>query len=335
MCDYGAHDFFLSLQYNKNIILLLHNGILGGGIMKKVFKANLFALILITIQVLSYYFAKDIFLLLHLNVQSAIIFTQLAFLIVPIALYFIITREPIKETLKIKKLSFIDAVIIIGIGILCQPIVMFLSLITSLFSNNAVGEILTSIGDIPLYIKLTVFAITPAICEELAVRGIILSGYKDKKIRDGAIMTGIIFAILHMNLQQSLYAFLLGVLFAYLVYITKSIFASMLCHFTVNGLQVYLSHIISKSYAAASNTPIEGGETAGAILITAIPLLVIGAICAVLVLLLLKLLVNRNKHKVESIINYEESSEKIINWPFLALVALYIFQMVKDVFAYY
>lgn len=59
-------------------------------------------------------------------------------------------------------------------------------------------------------------------------------------------MDGLIFGIIHMNPNQFVYAFAMGTLFAYVVYITNSIFASMICHFLFNGTSTSLAYILLK-----------------------------------------------------------------------------------------
>jgi hypothetical protein len=100
---------------------------------------------------------------------------------------------------------------------------------------------------LPLWAFVLVVALTPAICEEFTVRGIILSGYKKTNINKAAVITGFMFAVLHLNPSQFLYTFALGVILAYLVSVTDSIFASMICHFIFNGINAVLAWSVARS----------------------------------------------------------------------------------------
>lgn len=55
------------------------------------------------------------------------------------------------------------------------------------------------------------------------------------------------FGIIHFDGQQFLYAFFMGVLFAYIFYLTHSILSTMIMHFVFNGTQVLLSYLVPVS----------------------------------------------------------------------------------------
>ena len=109
---------------------------------------------------------------------------------------------------------------------------MLIGTLSSMFFPNLISKVVFEMNSLPLITKLAVIALTPAICEEITVRGIFLSGYKKVDIKISALMSGLIFGILHMNMQQFFYAFALGVLLAYLVHITN-------CDFFFNDLPLY------------------------------------------------------------------------------------------------
>ncbi|HCJ01405.1 MAG TPA: hypothetical protein DHV31_00775 [Clostridiales bacterium] len=78
--------------------------------------------------------------------------------------------------------------------------------------------------------------ILPAICEETAVRGVFLSGAKQKSAVFAIFLSAAVFALMHGNFNQLVNQFLIGVVAAYLVCITGSIYAGALLHFMNNGL---------------------------------------------------------------------------------------------------
>lgn len=88
---------------------------------------------------------------------------------------------------------------------------------------------------------LMIIALSPAICEELLFRGMLLSGLR-RRIPDWAavIVVGILFGFFHLSLYKLVPTALTGIVFTYLVVRTGSIFASMLAHFALNGLSVLI-----------------------------------------------------------------------------------------------
>ncbi|MFO0868017.1 MAG: ABC transporter permease subunit/CPBP intramembrane protease [Pirellulales bacterium] len=87
-----------------------------------------------------------------------------------------------------------------------------------------------------------VLAFIPAICEELAFRGFILSGLRSRGSDWTAILiSSAFFGAVHAILQQSLAAFVLGLVIGYVAVQTKSIWPCMLFHFTHNALQLIMA----------------------------------------------------------------------------------------------
>ena len=84
---------------------------------------------------------------------------------------------------------------------------------------------------------LLVIALVPAICEELAFRGFILSGFRHIGHKWRAIViTAFFFGVVHGIIQQSLMACLLGVVLGYLAVQSGSILPCMVFHLAHNSL---------------------------------------------------------------------------------------------------
>lgn len=86
---------------------------------------------------------------------------------------------------------------------------------------------------------LLLMALTPAICEELAFRGFILSGLRHVGHKWWAIViSSVFFGILHGVLQQSIVASTVGLVIGYLAVQSGSLFPCMLFHLVHNSLTV-------------------------------------------------------------------------------------------------
>jgi sodium transport system permease protein len=100
----------------------------------------------------------------------------------------------------------------------------------------------------PLIQVLLVIALVPAVCEELAFRGFLLTGFR----RKGGDMTAILlasvfFGVTHGMLQQSIFAAVIGVVIGIIAIRTGSILPGIAFHFTNNAIVV-----ITSRFAAAS-----------------------------------------------------------------------------------
>ena len=97
--------------------------------------------------------------------------------------------------------------------------------------------------NIPLWASFLAFALAPAICEELAFRGFILSGFNSRRRTWLAIvLSSVAFGIMHMIPQQVFNAALMGIVLGMLAIRGNSLFACMLFHLINNSAAVLLGH---------------------------------------------------------------------------------------------
>lgn len=111
--------------------------------------------------------------------------------------------------------------------------------------NMEVAEALTDAIIIKdnLVLNLAIVALMPAICEEIFFRGFIFTSFKVKSSSKIAIITsGILFGFMHMDFLRIIPTSILGIIFAYTVYKSESIFIAMILHFINNSIAVLVSH---------------------------------------------------------------------------------------------
>ncbi len=116
-----------------------------------------------------------------------------------------------------------------------SPLVTLCNLISQLFVDNTVLEYSTDILDMSMPLAVFTIAILPPFCEELAFRGVVYGGYRRDCRPFGAIfMSAFLFGIMHGNINQFAYAFVIGIAMALIVEATGSIWPSILIHFLIN-----------------------------------------------------------------------------------------------------
>ena len=95
-------------------------------------------------------------------------------------------------------------------------------------------------GDTALSIFLSIIriAIIPAIAEEFVFRGAILNLLKPYGKKFAILASSLLFGLLHGNVDQFIFAFLIGLYFAYIAYETESIIPSIIMHFLNNFLSL-------------------------------------------------------------------------------------------------
>lgn len=105
------------------------------------------------------------------------------------------------------------------------------------------GEVISTIGEFLFAILMS--AVLPAFFEEITHRGLVLRTVRGS-IHKRALMSALLFGLMHQNIVQTGYTFAGGLIMAYSVLYTGSIFPAMLIHF-VNNACVQL-RIFSASY---------------------------------------------------------------------------------------
>lgn len=93
---------------------------------------------------------------------------------------------------------------------------------------------------------LLVFALLPALCEEIAFRGFILTGLiKHFRPRTAVLLSAFLFALFHMNVFQFLPAFFLGVVLGLLTVRSRSLVPAIMFHFLHNAALIGGIHLVA------------------------------------------------------------------------------------------
>lgn len=312
--------------------------------MSKVLKSSLYFLFILVAQALGPGFLILLYRMLGISDPKLILFlNHLIILIIPAIIFLLISKEPVKKTLRLNKLHWQDTLLVILLGFVVQPVMTFFSLITVFFFNNNAGEFMGSIVSAPYPLLLAVMALLPTISEEITLRGIILSGYNNKNKYVAAAITGLFFGILHLDPQQFLYTAALGFIFALVVRITNSIYSSMIMHFIINGTSVTMLKIteliknvlpIANETAETTLKNISSSEKLFLFIFYGI----IAIIFSIFVFLIIYWLDKINKRRkltsgLEEVVEFNNENklvkkERVINIPFILAIVFYVGLMV-------
>ena len=200
-----------------------------------------FALMLI--HVAASFFAPDI---VYENVACNILFSQ-GLIIIPVIIFFILTKQNPIKFIQLKKINGWSVLLLIVLTYCITPLMVVINLISQLFVNNYTGELITnSITDFGLFISTLLFALTPALVEEITYRGVFYQSARGRRPIRAMIVSGLLFGAMHMNINQILYACVMGVIFAVVIEATGSLLSTMIMHFVINFDSVFLSWVSAK-----------------------------------------------------------------------------------------
>ena len=163
----------------------------------------------------------------------------------PLAMTLLLTSDP-RQTLRLSWPRGRDLALAVALPLALNPLVRELGAIVdrlfpmSVALREAFGRMMGSIPNI--YVGLLLLALVPAVCEEFAFRGFILSGLlHGHRRRTAIVMSALLFGFLHVLIslfQQLFNATLLGIILGMLAIRSGSILPGIVFHFLNNGLAV-------------------------------------------------------------------------------------------------
>jgi sodium transport system permease protein len=176
--------------------------------------------------------------------------TQLAVILTPALLMTIILSGSPRQTLLLRLPRWPAIPAAVALAVAVHPLTMALqTAVRQLYPLSE--EMRRSLSDVQAMFAAAsgwqlvfVLALVPALCEELAFRGFILSGLRQRNRPWRAIVwTAILFGLVHGVLQQSIIACMLGLVLGYLAVQTGSILPPILFHFAHNALVVATTRV--------------------------------------------------------------------------------------------
>lgn len=118
-------------------------------------------------------------------------------------------------------------------------------------ARRSLESMMAMLGEAPPLIIVLLVGLTPAICEELAFRGFILSGLRGMGSKWAAIViSSLFFGLTHGLLQQSLAASVVGIAIGYIAVQSGSLVPGMVFHFTHNSLSVLAGRVTPAALGA-------------------------------------------------------------------------------------
>lgn len=160
---------------------------------------------------------------------------------IPTVLFLLLTRTNPVSFCKLKKVHISTILMTVLFTLLLEPLTTVVNAISMLVVDNRVAAMSGQITSVPLWGMLLGIAVYGPFAEELAFRGVIYQGYRQQENKWKALLlSSLLFGLMHMNLNQACYAFVMGVALALLVEASGSMWPAFVFHFCVNGLSTVL-----------------------------------------------------------------------------------------------
>lgn len=225
----------------------------------------------------------------YILLASSII-TVLTFLLI-----YKVRKKSTKKELQIVKTKNINLIIA---GVLGVCVWLFNSGVLSLIEEaglltkyfDVMNQILSPLAEGSIIISIITVGIVAPFAEEFLFRGVIYKTLnKNISITWTIIIQAVLFGLFHGNLIQGSYATLLGLIFGYVTYKTKSLWPAIIMHMVNNTIATILPMFLSESIMVTG---------------TFIGFMIFGIIGIVISLLLIKKKNNDDESEEFSFINY-------------------------------
>jgi len=151
-----------------------------------------------------------------------------------------------KEPIKMSALFSTKLKDYVFIGWLGISLGICLSVAVSIFGISEQDEAFKQVNELiesqPFWLKIASVGIIIPIQEELMYRGLIYKNIEQRYDHiKAAVISSTVFAVMHMNLSQGSYAFLMGFVLAFIYQKTKNIYACITFHCSANMFAVFVS----------------------------------------------------------------------------------------------
>ena len=154
----------------------------------------------------------------------------------------------VRDFLPYRKINIATIVLVIVCTYLMYPLIIVLNAISMIFTTTGSEAVMDLMQGQSFVLSLLFTALLPACVEEFIFRGVLFQTYKKSRMLPAILLSGFLFGCAHMNLNQFVYAFALGIYLAFLVEATGSMFSSMIAHFTLNATSVVMTFLLPILY---------------------------------------------------------------------------------------
>lgn len=174
-------------------------------------------------------------------------------LAIPTMGYLCLNGTSIRESIRLKKLKVTRILLLILLAELLLPLVVFVNSLSLLFTTDAATAGMQELREVPFFAGLLMSAVLPAVLEEAIYRGVFYHEYRQVSLWRGILLSSLLFALMHLNLNQFCYAFVMALIFAVVIEVTDSILSAMILHFWINAssaLSIYLQQAAEQLYGS-------------------------------------------------------------------------------------
>ena len=184
----------------------------------------------------------------NMDIMTAALLSELC-LLVPACYYLLKGRVGLKRQLHFSCVSRPSTIMLSLVYLICcYPLVISMNAFTMAITSNEAQSITDEFAGIPPFLVWLIVGFIGPVAEEIVFRGMILGGLRSTgRILSAIVLSGFLFGLMHLNLNQFSYTVIMGIFWGLLVEASGSILTSMICHISMNSLSVIMVFAIGDS----------------------------------------------------------------------------------------
>lgn len=218
------------------------------------------------------------------NIYAITLVSELVIILVPVLIFMRIRKLNFKTVMRFNKPGIAPMLLLIPASFGAYLVAMMLNGVVIYFIQF-MGEIPRNPIPVPgnlgeLALGILVIAVTPAFCEELMHRGLMLSAYERRGTIKAVVITSLFFGIFHFDISNLLGPVFLGLLIGYYVIRTNSIWAGIFAHFLNNTLAELHQYFFNDPQISAENVVMMKEDLLGLIITGFIGIVLLSGILA-------------------------------------------------------
>lgn len=204
-------------------------------------------------------------------------------IMIPGLIYIVYKKYSFVEQLGFRKIKVSTFFMTVLIAFLTMPIASFINVLTQFFVKNTLVQASGSLTSNSSSVVLLIAGIVGPICEELIFRGLYFERIKAvSRPFIAALLSAVFFGLMHLNVNQTCYAFVLGLIFAIVNQASGSVYTSIIVHIVVNTVNVLMLLVANAAYdnmGMDMTEAVEDVRTSSMIYYTAAVYMVLAIIC--------------------------------------------------------
>ena len=254
------------------------------------------------------------------NTMFQLVSSQIA-LFAPTVCFLWKYKVPVMEYLHIKPLRIPTILLVILFTYVSYPIISLCNYVSLFFTENVIDNTMQKLLEqYPTVVCVIAVALVPCIVEEMIFRGVLYRAYKQGGMGKAAIITGLLFGLFHLNLNQMSYALVMGIVLVLLNEATGSMLSSMLMHFLINATSIVSAAVY---YRQGGDLQSESGSP-DVLVLRQLIILSIVSLAFMILLLCGMVSLEKRKEKVKELQYISEKKEKVFSVSLLVVFVICI-----------